>query len=244
MSLLSEIDNLENNYKTIDDSRKDIVKALNDRNANVSENLRFSEVVNNLNNVSGGGLPLDPIYADFISSGASSFYQPFVKKIEFKEGNPYYYLNGQNEWMEDGWYSWDITDNAANDWALAQYNAEVALVFHLTDFRVEIIFTRGYELKTESLNSVFSRLSELEEIDICALNVDETIDFEMVFAGCPKLKTIYCNTDWTEVNPEVKEYPSVFAGCTALQQAFPDVDDLSGNSAKPSDLGGFFTRKN
>jgi len=66
-----------------------------------------------------------------------------------------------------------------------------------------------------NMNFMFGGCSELTELDLTAFDVDKVTSMDYMFTNCKKLKTIYCETDWT--TGAVTSSTNMFDNCKVIQ---------------------------
>lgn len=66
-----------------------------------------------------------------------------------------------------------------------------------------------------NMNFMFGGCSELTELDLTAFDVDKVTSMDYMFTNCKKLKTIYCEKDWT--TGAVTSSTNMFDNCKVIQ---------------------------
>lgn len=236
MSFETELEQLEKQYESLNNIRLSIVDGLKEKGVSVDENLKITEIADSIRNIDGG--TKKPLYFDFNNLNMMSTSN--LTKFGFYE------------WPDmEGLFNGNSGSYSNSDYTIIDVSEKqdktLAIFWGTTSSSYEpnsgVLFQKGYDVRSLDLTMAF-QYKPFEEIDLRQLKIEQGVQFDMMFYNCRNLKFIYCNDDWTSINRNLENAYTPFAGCDALWEQFPNLNgETSGKYCKPSDLGGFFTRK-
>lgn len=120
---------------------------------------------------------------------------------------------------------WDMTDMFAGCSALTSLD--------LSNFNTENV---------TYMWTMFDGCSSLQTLVLTNFNTANVVNMKGMFSKCYSLTTIYCNDDWSSI-VRVDDFSSygMFSGCMSLPN-YSVFNDNDITYAKPSTMGGYFTK--
>ena len=95
----------------------------------------------------------------------------------------------------------------------------------------------------ENMECMFGNCSALTSLDLTNFNTESVTNMNGMFYGCQSLSSIYCNDDWSSLNQNAGfTSTDMFSGCEALP-SYSNSNDNDITYAKPSAMGGYFTKR-
>lgn len=212
--------------------------ALTEKEIEYPDNLQYKDIAALIDSFEGSGpgiVKKEKVSCDLytLSSAITLNRIGSIASYEFIEGIPSNY--DMNAELKNAYFVDTL------DLSVKKDKSVVASITGINEstLKIKVYHKENTILAPTNLQSVFNSAT-FSSIDLTHITVEDCTNFDRLFAGCSNLKTIYCNEDWTKVNPKVLEATRIFTNCYELSN-FDGTTD--GSKAKPISDGGYFTPK-